>query len=138
MVEASDVLHTRRIHVTVRDTIYQIYWNECRLYNFRTSNCKTTQNVHYESCKGSSQLLFGYINVFCHQRYLNQAEVYCTYTWAMCTFFSLAGHLLLAVQECCERYYRLHCQANTEKRRPLMRAHSSGRVMSFVTESVLT
>jgi hypothetical protein len=38
------------------------------------------------------------------------------------------------VQECCERCYRLHCQANTEKKitvtQHIMRAHSSGRVIT--------
>jgi hypothetical protein len=67
--------------------------------------------------------------VFCHQRCLNQAEVYYTYTWTICTFFSLAGYLLLAVQECCDRCYRLHCQANTEKKtRPLLCARIAAAV----------
>jgi hypothetical protein len=46
-------------------------------------------------------------------RMLNRISSFVTVK-LMCTFFSLAGHLLLAVEECYERCYRLQCQANTE------------------------
>jgi hypothetical protein len=73
-----------------------------------------TQDVYISH--GTEYDTIWYKKVFCHQRCLNQAEPTHGYTWTMCTSFSLAGHLLLAVEECCERCYRLHCQANTEKK----------------------
>jgi hypothetical protein len=59
-----DMSYTQDVYMSHRteyDTIYQIYWNESTLYNFRTSNSvQQRKNEYYKSCKGSTQLLFCY------------------------------------------------------------------------------
>jgi hypothetical protein len=43
-----------------------VYWNEITPYDFRTSNYVQQQNVHKESCNGSSQLFYSSLQHVMH------------------------------------------------------------------------